>query len=263
MERRFLIRYGGASLLATVGTLCLSGLQSTLAQSSASKSRGPLTLRWLGHTCFLFSGDGTTVLVNPFKTGGCTAKYRPIKVASDLVMISSQLLDEGYVDELPGDPKLLFDPGIYRVNNLQIQGIRTDHDREGGRRFGINQTWLWTQGGIKILHLGGIAAPIALEQQILMGRPDLLLIPVGGGPKAYNPEEAKKAIDLLKPRAIIPTQYLTSAADPTSCDLVGVDALLKLMPDTPARKIGSDTLTLSSGDLPGQGSVIYVLSYKI
>jgi L-ascorbate metabolism protein UlaG (beta-lactamase superfamily) len=39
--------------------------------------------------------------------------------------------------------------------------------------------WQWTQSGIKILHLGGAAAPIALEQKILMGSPDLALVPVG------------------------------------------------------------------------------------
>jgi L-ascorbate metabolism protein UlaG (beta-lactamase superfamily) len=262
MKRRQLMRYAGAGLLATASTVLASGRESWNAQTP-SKASGSLTVQWLGHTCFLFTGNGQTLLVNPFKPVGCTAKYRPIKATASLVMISSQLLDEGFVDELPGEAKLLFDPGIYRVNNLEIQGIRMDHDREGGRRFGSNLSWKWTQGGINILHLGGAAAPITLEQQILMGRPDLLFIPVGGGPKAYTPEDAKQAVETLKPKVVIPTQYRTPAADETTCDLVGVDAFLKLMDGTATKQISADTLTLKPQDLPGQGSVIYVLSYKL
>ena len=49
---------------------------------------------------------------------------------------------------------------------MQIQGIAIDHDRQGGKRFGTNVAWQWTQGGIKILHLGGAAAPINIEQKM-------------------------------------------------------------------------------------------------
>ncbi|WP_338038201.1 MBL fold metallo-hydrolase [Neosynechococcus sphagnicola] len=171
MKRRQILRYARAGFLAIAGTGLAAGFQSYRAQS---KDAGSLTVQWLGHTCFLLTGSGQRVLLNPFKPLGCTAGYRPPRLQVDLVMISSQLLDEGFVAGIPGNPKLLFDPGIYRVNNLQIQGIRTDHDRQGGRRFGANTTWQWTQGGIKILNLGGAAAPISVEQQILMGRPDLL-----------------------------------------------------------------------------------------
>jgi L-ascorbate metabolism protein UlaG (beta-lactamase superfamily) len=255
MQRRHFLRYAPASLITLSGAGLMAEWQPAQAQSA-------LTVRWLGHTCFLFTGDGQTLLSNPFKPVGCTANYRSITTNVSLVMISSQLLDEGYIDDLPGDPKLLFDPGIYRINNLQIQGIPTDHDLKKGRRFGTNLTWKWTQGGVKILHLGGAAAPITLEQQILMGQPDLLLIPVGGGPKAYSPEAAKQAVDMLKPKAIIPTHYRTAAADPTACDLVEVDQFLSLMSGTPIKKPGTDTLVLSPRDLSAQDRVVYALSYK-
>jgi L-ascorbate metabolism protein UlaG (beta-lactamase superfamily) len=261
MKRRQLIRYFQSSAIATAGTVLASGVQSYQAQSKKAAQSGPLTLQWLGHTSFLFSGSGQRILTNPFKTIGCTAKYRSPKVAANFVMISSQLLDEGFVEILPGDPKLLFNPGIYRLNGLEIQGIRTDHDRQGGRRFGANIAWLWTQGGIRILHLGGIAGALAAEQKILIGRPDLVLIPVGGGAKAYNPEEAKQAIQDLNPRAVIPTHYRTAAADPQACDLVGVDDFLKLMSDSQIRKVGSDTLTLNRNALSDKGPVIYTLNY--
>jgi L-ascorbate metabolism protein UlaG (beta-lactamase superfamily) len=261
MKRRSLIGYMGAGALATGGTFLTSGMESYQAQTSSGGSGG-LTIQWFGHSCFLYSGGGQRILVNPFKPGGCTAKYPPIQVGSDLVMISSQLLDEGFVDKLPGDPKLLFESGIYRVGNLQIQGISTDHDRNGGRRFGKNMVWKWSQGGVKVLHLGGIASPISLEQQILMGQPDVLMIPVGGGLKVYNPEEAVKAIQTLKPKVIIPTQYQTSAADPATCSLASLSDFVKLLSNIPTQKIGGSSLSLSSGSLP-KSSTLYVLGNPV
>jgi len=256
MKRRQLIRYSSAALLTCLGTSLLSHWEAAQAQG------GPLSIQWLGHTAFLFNGGGQRILVNPFRNAGCTAKYRSPKVSADLVMISSRLLDEGSVEGLPGRPKLLYEPGTYQTSGLEIQGIATEHDRVGGYRFGTNVAWKWTQAGVKVLHLGGIAAPISLEQKILMGQPDVLLIPVGNSPKAYTPEEAKAAVQMLQPKLVIPTHYRTEAADPNACELVPVDEFLSLMQGTTIRRVGSDSLTVSAASLPAQGPVIQVLSYR-
>lgn len=249
MKRRQFLGYAGAGAVGAIA----SGIGSrALGQS------GGLSVRSLGHMCFLLSGSGQRVLVNPFRSLGCTAGYRPPNVATDLVLISSQLLDEGAVDVVPGNPKLLYQSGAYEVNGLKIQGIDTDHDKIGGNRFGRNIAWRWNQGGLAILHLGGAAAPITLEQKILMGSPDILFIPVGGGPKAYNPEDAKQAVSVLNPKIVVPTQYRTSAAK-GECDIVGVDQFLSLMSGTPVRR-GGNSLSLSKADVPKQ-MVIQVMSY--
>ena len=142
MKRRQLMRYAGASLLAAIGSAWTSKFQTYQAQS-----RGSLTVKWLGHTCFLFTGGGLRILVNPFQTLGCTAGYRLPRVKADFVLISSRLLDEGAAEELPGNPRILYEPGVYEIKGIKLQGIGIAHDREGGRRFGTNVAWLWTQGG--------------------------------------------------------------------------------------------------------------------
>lgn len=251
MKRRQILSGAGASLVTTLFT------QAALAQKG-----GSLSVQWLGHTCFLFSSGKTRILVNPFQPIGCTAKYRPPKVQAGAVLISSQLLDEGAVEGLPGKPRLIYEPGVYRYNNIQFQGIATDHDRQGGRRFGTNVVWRWNQGGINIVHMGGAAAPITIEQKILMGRPDVLFVPVGGGAKAYNPEEAVQAVRELNPKLVVPTHYSTQAADAGKCDLVPVDRFLELMSGTPVRRASSDTITISSGNLPPKGMAIQVMNYK-
>jgi L-ascorbate metabolism protein UlaG (beta-lactamase superfamily) len=257
MKRRQLVRYAGASLLTAVGMGATSGLQQYQAQTAST-----LSVQWFGHTCFLFTGGGAgRIFVNPFRAIGCTAGYRPPRVSVDLVMISSQLLDEGAVEILPGDPKLLFEPGSYQISGRQFQGIRTPHDLLDGKRFGINVVWKWRQAGIDILHMGGAAAPVTPEQKILMGRPDLLFIPVGNGPKAYTPENAKAAIEVLNPRMVVPTHYRTRAAN-EKCDLVSLDGFLSLMKGTPVRRVGS-TVSLRSTDIPKTGMVIQVMNSPV
>ncbi len=257
MKRRQFIQYAGAGFLTTLGVGLTSQFQASQAQTGQSVS-----VQWLGHTCFLFTGDGRRLLVNPFRPVGCTSGYRAPQIATDLVMISSRLLDEGVVDGLPGDPRLLAEAGIYQFSGMQVQGIATDHDRNQGRRFGTNVMWRWNQGGLTILHMGGAAAPITVEQQILLGRPDVAFVPVGNGPKAYNPQDAKTAIQTLNPRIVIPTHYRTQAADEDACDILPLEEFLTLMEGTPVRRNSGDTLSLSRADLPESGSKIEVLSYR-
>jgi L-ascorbate metabolism protein UlaG (beta-lactamase superfamily) len=254
MKRRQLIRYAGTTTISAIAA-------SWASQAAAQKPNNTLTVQWLGHTCFLFAGNGKRILVNPYRSIGCTAGYSLPKMEGiDVVLISSQLLDEGAVDALPGNPKVLFQPSIYRYAGLEFQGIGIHHDREGGRRFGTNVAWRWTQAGIKILHLGGAAAPIGVEEQILMGSPDLLIVPVGGSDKAYNAEEAKQAIDSLKPKVVIPTHYLTSAADKNACSLAPLDDFLKLMNGVSVSRLSYDKIAIKPGDLPKKYPVIRILS---
>jgi len=254
MKRRNLIGYAGAGLVTALITN-FGSHEDANAQSSS------LFVKWLGHTCFLFSDRKVKVLVNPFRPIGCTANYSPPKVETDVVLISSQLLDEGDVTGLPGNPKLVYQEGVYNYGGIQFQGIPMDHDLKGGKQFGKNIAWKWQQGGINILHLGGAAAPITFEQKIPVGSPDLLLIPVGGGAKAYNAQAAKDAIAILKPKLIIPTQYRTEASDPNNCDISPVDEFLASMKGTHVIKSKSDFIVLSPNKLP-ESTEIQVLSYN-
>ena len=257
MKRRQLIRYGGISLLSAMGAL---STPQVFAQGSKDSSSA-VTIEYLGHTCFLFSGNGLNILVNPFRPAGCTAGYGAIANEPDIVLISSFLLDEGAIEDVPGNPQLFTEPGDYLSKGVKLQGITTIHDREGGRRFGKNLAWKWQQGGVNILHLGGIAAPISLEEKILMGTPDVLFIPVGGGAKAYNAQEAQKAIATLKPKVIIPTHYRTAAAA-ENCDLAEVDEFLNLSQGMEVKKLNVNRIAIKPSDLPQDKTVIRVLKYS-
>lgn len=244
MKRRKLIRYATDGALAAIG----AGLWTQMGKPVRAQTSG-VSVQWLGHMCFAFTGSGTTILVNPFESIGCTAGYPSPQAAADYVLISSYLLDEGSTGGLPGNPEILDKTGSYTLGNVKIEGIASDHDLIGGFQFGTNVMWKWSQGGLSIVHLGGAAAPITDEQKILLGRPDILFVPVGGGPKAYGPEQARDAIASLNPKIVVPTQYYTSAADERACDLEGVDAFTNIMGnDFSVQRVGN-SITLGPGNL--------------
>ncbi|MEL6813346.1 MAG: MBL fold metallo-hydrolase [Cyanobacteria bacterium J06598_3] len=254
MKRRQLLQYASATFASTLGLGLASSYQASKAQGSG------VTITALGHTCFLFTGGGQSILVNPFKAIGCTAGYAEPSVSANLVLLSSRLFDEGFLGDRYTNTQVIDEPGDYTVNGLALQGVSMAHDRLNGRRFGNNVAWVWNQGGVNVVHLGGAAAPLAVEDKILIGRPDVLLLPVGGGPKAYTPQEAVDTVKDLNPKIVIPTHYRTQAADADSCEIAGVDEFVALMPGTPVTQ-GDNTLTLSASSFPASGMRIEVLSY--
>ena len=254
MKRRQLLQYASATFASTLGLGLAANYQSYQAQGSG------VTITALGHTCFLFTGGGGRILVNPFKAAGCTEGYAEPTAGADLVLLSSRLFDEGFLSDRYANTQVLDEPGDFTVGGRSIQGISMPHDRLNGRRFGNNIAWAWNQGGINIVHLGGAAAPLAVEDKILIGRPDVLLVPVGGGPKAYTPQEAVEAVKALNPKIVIPTHYKTPAASADTCDIVGVDEFVALMSGTPVTQ-GDNTLDVGAGSLPSSGMRIEVLSY--
>ncbi|NJL99389.1 MAG: MBL fold metallo-hydrolase [Synechococcaceae cyanobacterium SM2_3_2] len=232
-------------------------LDSPVVDPSPSGEVGlGVSLTWLQHSCVLFEDPALRVLVNPFRAIGCTAGYAEPAIDADLVLISSRLFDEGYLQIVPGNPRVLLEAGDYRVDGIRFQGVRMAHDATTpqGNRFGTNVGWRWTQGGVDIVHLGGAAAPINREQSILLARPDLLLIPVGGGPKNYDPQGARAAIDALQPKLVIPTMYRTEAAD-DSCELGSLDAFLSLVGGAVQQSPGN-TLLVTPQSFPPTGFAV-------
>ena len=254
MKRRQLIRYGGIGLTTAIAaTLSRRPLQ---AQTSDG-----VTIQYLGHTCFLFTSDDLKVLVNPYQTVGCTAGYTLPDVQPDVVLVSSFLLDEGAVESVSGNPEVISQRGVHQFGDIRFQGFSLPHDREEGRRFGNNIAWRWTQGGVDILHLGGAAGSLATEDKILLSGADILLAPVGGGVKAFDPQEARQAVKVLNPKMVIPTHYQTSASNKENCDLAPVDEFLALAQDLDISLVGRDRFMVKKSYLTGDVTLVRVLDY--
>ena len=214
--------------------LILALLGFLITSIPAAKANGA-ELTSYGHSSILIKGEGKKILLNPFKSFGCTEGLKEPNLKVNVILASSQLADEGY---RVANGLFLFEPGSYRIGKLRIEGFPVDHDRLGGRRFGQGVVWQWEQSGLSFAHLGGVAAPLNQQEKILLGRPDVLFIAVGGGPKVYNPQEAVNVIKDLNPKRIIPVQYLTKFSS-KECELKPIQSFLDLMADTKVKKVGN------------------------
>ena len=221
-----------ASRVATVGAL--SALAGASLAPRAVQAEAGVTITSYGHSALLIQGGGTSVLLNPFKAVGGAAGLAEPRVGATVILASSRLLDEGAP---VASGRLLSSPGSYRVGGLRIEGIAAPHDRFGGRRFGNATLWRWKQGGLDFAHLGGTAAQLKPEDKVLLGKPDVLIIGVGGGAKVYDGTEAAAVVRELAPRRVIPVQYV-SGATPANCDQGSVEPFLQAMAGTPVKRVG-------------------------
>lgn len=244
-------RLAGSALVAAVLGIVPMALTS-LAWNSPVAAAGGVSITSYGHSALLIQGGGATVLVNPFKAVGCAAGLGEPRVSANVILASSQLLDEG---AKVASGNFLVRPGTYRLAGLKIEGISGAHDRVGGRRFGQSTLWRWKQGGLDFAHLGGTAARLSPADRVILGRPDVLIIGVGGGAKVYDGSEAADVVRDLQPRVVIPVQYVAGKT-PKACDQTTVDPFLKAMAGTPVKRTGSQ-LSLP-GKLP-DGTVIDVM----
>ena len=243
----FLKRQGpGRAVLPLAAATALAGI------SVSSVHAAGVSITSYGHSALLIRGGGQSVLVNPFRAVGCAQGLTEPRVSASVTLASSELPDEG---ARIGGGTYLSKPGSYRVGGLDLEGFSAPHDRMGGRRFGNATIWRWQQGGLNFAHLGGTAAPLSGEDRVLLGRPDVLIIGVGGGGKVYNGEEAAEVVRQLNPRRVIPVQYVNGEA-PAGCDQGGVQPFLDAMSGSQVRQVGP-TLSLP-GNL-GDSTVIEVM----
>ena len=202
----------------------------------SSAMAGDLLLKSLGHGSFLIKGREKSVLINPFKAIGCASDLNePKGINADFILASSKLADEGYN---PNDQLMFVEPGVYKFEDILLNGIEVPHDRVGGRRFGMATVWSWEQNNLKIVHMGGAAGEMDINSQIILSRPDILFISIGGGLKSYNGSEASDVVKTLNPSIVVPVHFARGKIISDSCDFSNADFFLENMPDFKVKYLG-------------------------
>ena len=202
----------------------------------SSSMAGDLVLKSLGHSSFLIKGKGKSVLINPFKAVGCASELKePKEENADFILASSRLADEAYN---PNNKLMFVEPGVYKLKNTLLNGVQVPHDRYGGRRFGMATVWSWEQNNLKIVHMGGAAGEIGIKSQIILSRPDILFISIGGGTKSYNGREASQIVKTLKPSIVIPVHFDKGKKISDDCDFSNEELFLENMKDFKVKYLG-------------------------
>ena len=170
-----------------------------------------MKLKYLAHAAFLMtSKQGTKVLIDPYESAGFGGAigYQPIKDRVDIIVTSHQHADHAYIAPWHRGVKIISEPGEHKHEDVTAKGVVSFHDSKDGVERGQNIIFTFVIDGIVICHLGDLGHVLNNDQIAQIGKPDVLLLPVGGV-FTLGPSEANDVIAMLNPKVVIPMHYKT------------------------------------------------------
>ena len=174
-----------------------------------------MKVRYLGHACFEFtSNDGVKVITDPYTKVGYEL---PCGLTADVITVSHSHFDHNYIQVINAR-YIVSELGEYMVDGVFFEGVASFHDPKMGALRGKNIIYKIKVDGLTICHMGDIGEEYTDALAKKIGKVDLLCIPVGG---TYTVDAigAKKYIDCLKPKMVIPMHYRPSDG---ALDIAGI-----------------------------------------
>ncbi len=223
--------------------------------------RMPVKIKFYAHASFRLEDDGLSVITDPY-TPGQRSGFDPIDEPADVVIMSSA------TDSFHSDPShVRGDPTVVNALELPPEGatVRGLHVRpfpamesttfDFGRDPDANALYLFTLGGLRVLHMGDIGNAVPPEHlDALRGNVDLLFA-LAGAHATIALDDLDAAIDAIGPRAIVPMHYFSPRG---VLEIEPVDTFLARRPADSIEKVGGPELELTPGSLPATLR-IYVL----
>ena len=167
-----------------------------------------MKIKWFGQSCFLLtSKDGVRIVTDPFNK---RIGYKLPEVEADMVTTSHNHMDHNYIKAVKGDFIHINQLQKYSKDGIEIIEVETFHDKSGGSKRGKNIIFKFSIDGINICHCGDLGHVLTPDQLCKIGKVDILIIPVGGGP-TIDALDAVKVVEQLKPSITIPMHYRTKA----------------------------------------------------
>ncbi len=167
-----------------------------------------MLITYHGHSEFYLEGaNGFALLTDPFDAhvGYPMGMYR-----ADAVTVTHGHGDHNYTAKATGTPAIIDQAGEwYPALEVKITAIPSVHDDAGGTKRGSNLIMKIEMEGLTLVHLGDQGAPLTDDQIRAIGRPDLLMIPIGGFYTIDSPT-AFAMVKALNPRVVIPMHYKTA-----------------------------------------------------
>lgn len=176
-----------------------------------------MRVEWYGQSAFRLSAPEATVFIDPFgdmspaAAHGLQFEYPPIEgVGCDLVLVTHEHLDHNATEAIDGDPRALrATAGRLESPIGEVLAIASEHDDAAGTERGPNTIFSFELDGIRVVHFGDFGQrALRDEQAAAIDSPDLLFLPVGGGP-TIGAEQAALIVEQLEPRWVVPMHYRT------------------------------------------------------
>ena len=222
-----------------------------------------MKIRFYAHASFRLEANGLSVITDPYTPGSQNSGFDPIDESADIVIMSSA------TDSFHSDPShVRGDPAVVNALELPPEGaeVRGLHIRpfpamesmtsDYGRDPDANALYLFTLGGLRVLHMGDIGNPVPQEHlDALSGNVDLLFA-LTGAHATIALEDLDAAIEAIGPRVVIPMHYYSPRG---VLDIEPVDAFLEHHPTDSMTRVGGPELELTPESLPAETPHIYVL----
>lgn len=222
-----------------------------------------MKIRFYAHASFRLEADGLTVITDPYTPGPHNSGFDPIDEPSDVVIMSSA------TDPFHSDPShVRGDPIVVNALELPPEGseVRGIYVRpfpamesmtfDFGRDPDANAMYLFTLGGLRVLHMGDIGNPVSQGHfDALRGNVDVLFA-LTGAHATIALEDLDAAIETIGPRVVIPMHYYSLRG---VLDIEPVDAFLERHPAGSVTRVGGVELELTPESLPAEAPHIYVL----
>jgi L-ascorbate metabolism protein UlaG (beta-lactamase superfamily) len=176
-----------------------------------------MQLEWYGQSAFRLSDGETTVVIDPFedlsslRARGMRWEYPAIEgVAADLLLVTHEHMDHNGVGAVGGDPVVIRSAaGTHESPVGEVVGIASEHDDVAGTQRGANTLFVFSFGGMRVGHLGDLGQRALRDAQLTaLGKVDLLIVPVGGGP-TIGARQAMEIVEAVDADLVVPAHYRT------------------------------------------------------
>ncbi len=155
-----------------------------------------MKLTWYGHSCFLLETAEGSVIFDPYSPGSVPGLALP-ELAADAVLCSHGHRDHGFAEAV----RLSGKQPAFRVT-----AIDSFHDNKRGLLRGKNTIYVVEAEGKRVAHLGDLGHELNAKQLAVLGKIDLLLIPVGGH-YTIDAATAHRVAEAVGARLTVPMHY--------------------------------------------------------
>jgi len=173
---------------------------------------GKIEIKWFGHSFFqITSSAGTRIITDPFGPMG----FPMPEVWPHVVTVGREHGNHNNVGLAKGNPIILrgLKEGTAEWDNINltfrdvlIYNVPVHQRGVPGHPTLRGSGFVFEMDGLCIFHSGDISEPFNEDQLQLIGHVDILL-QVIGGVYTIGPEGAKRIIEQLRPKVVIPMHY--------------------------------------------------------
>lgn len=194
-----------------------------------------MTITWYGHACFKLESACGSIVFDPYAPGKVPGWKLPALTA-DTVVCSHGHTDHNWAEGVAPTGR----PFTGRITQ-----IPSFHDDQGGALRGENTITLVEAEELRAVHMGDIGCALTAEQIAVLGRVDVLMIPVGGH-YTVDAAQAWEIVKALGPSIVIPMHYRGRGF---GFDVIGpVEPFLKLAGNV--KEIAGMRYTVDLNDAP-------------